>query len=152
MYKYCIFKQLSNVPFCSFGRWGSANIYYKQTKSRKMCEESFWFEYQETNSSMQKQSTTIVSPAVSSDNEKLVLTSSRGGDINNSLPCLDLSLKPAFTPFMFQLWPPNAYSLKDDAAQMSWHKYPKETMKELVGMSQLTLGEASDVRIDSSRL
>ncbi|XP_057773138.1 transcription factor MYBS3-like [Salvia miltiorrhiza] len=113
----------------------------------------------EINSSVPKQSTTIQSPAVIDDDEDLMLTSSQGADINNSLPCLDLSLEPAFTPFLFQLWPPNAYSLKDGAAEVSQHHLvrpvqviSKETMKELVGMSQLTLGETSTVLIDSSQL
>lgn len=115
-----------------------------------LCEEIFWFEYQETNSSVPEgpeQSTTIQSPAVSTEDEKkLALSSSEGADINNTLPSLDLSLKLAFTPFPFQLWPPNAYSLKDDGAQTSQHHIvkpvqvnPEETMKELVGMYQLTL-------------
>ncbi|KAL1551583.1 hypothetical protein AAHA92_19405 [Salvia divinorum] len=107
----------------------------------------------ETSSSMPKQATTIQSPAVSTDDEKIMLI--------NSLPSLDLSLKPSFTPFLFRLWPPNAYSLSDDAAKISQNRAirpaqvqvnPKETMKELVGMSQMTLGETSTVCIDSSRV
>lgn len=92
---------------------------------------------------MPEQSTTIQSPAVSTEDEKkLAVSSSQGADINNTLPSLDLSLKLAFTPFPFQLWPPNAYS----GAQTSQHHIvkpvqvnPEETMKELVGMYQLTL-------------
>lgn len=99
----------------------------------------------------------IPSPAVGTDSKKLMLSSSQVADTNNSLPSLDLSLKPAFTPFPFQLWPPNAYSVKDDEAQTSQYQIlrpvpvvPEEPIKELVGMSQLTLGETSTVQIESS--
>ncbi|KAI3455485.1 hypothetical protein Pfo_012148 [Paulownia fortunei] len=110
----------------------------------------------EPNSSMLEQFT-IPSPAVGTDNEKLMLSSFQEADMNNSLPSLDLSLKPAFTPFPFQLWPPNAYSVKDDGAGTSHHQIlrpvpvvPEEPIKELVGMSQLTLGETGTVQIESS--
>ncbi|KAL8458368.1 hypothetical protein ACS0TY_036039 [Phlomoides rotata] len=72
---------------------------------------------------------------------------SNGPDANNLLPSLDLSLRPAFTPSMFQLWPPNAYSVNDHGEGTSQQQIdmpvpvvPKAPMEELVGMSQLKLG------------
>ncbi|KAH6832117.1 myb-like transcription factor family protein [Perilla frutescens var. hirtella] len=111
----------------------------------------------ERNSSMPEQSTAIQSPALSANNEKITPSSSQGANINNSLPSLDLSLKLAITAFPCQIWQPNAYSIKDDGAKTPQHRMirpmqanPEETMKELVGISHLTLGETSGVHIGSS--
>lgn len=103
----------------------------------------FWFEYQETDSSQQEQFS-ILSGAVGGSKEELMLTSFEEADTNNSLPSLDLSLKPAFTPFPLQLWPPNAYSVNDNGGGTSQHQIHKpvqeEPIQELVGMSRLKLG------------
>ncbi|PIN26038.1 hypothetical protein CDL12_01206 [Handroanthus impetiginosus] len=94
--------------------------------------------------------------AIGMDNEKITLSSSRKADLDNSLPSLDLSLKPAFMLLPFQLWPPNAYSLGDEVATSYHHNVktvaaaPDEPLKDLVGMSQLTLGETSPVKVESS--
>ncbi|XP_073137203.1 transcription factor MYBS3-like [Henckelia pumila] len=68
--------------------------------------------------------------------------------IDSSLPSLALTLKPAFMPLPFQLWPPNTSSDHDDEARMSRpliHDKPapvvqNEPVKEMVAISELNLG------------
>ncbi|KAL0341972.1 UNVERIFIED_CONTAM: Transcription factor KUA1 [Sesamum calycinum] len=106
----------------------------------------------ETNSSTPEQFS-FPSPVLGTNNENLMLSSSQEEDMINS-PSLDLSLKPAFMPFPFQLWPPNAYSPKDDGAGTSHNRMigPESVVpegQELVSMSQLTLGDTSIVQFES---
>ncbi|KAK6124687.1 hypothetical protein DH2020_041570 [Rehmannia glutinosa] len=117
--------------------------FIRQTNATRKKKRSSLFDMvpdMETNSSMPEQFSTP-----SPDNEKLMLSSSQEAKTNDAMPSLDLSLKPAFTPFPFQLWPPNAYSVNNDGAGTSHHQILRPVPNELLGMSQLTLGETGTV-------
>lgn len=110
-----------------------------------------WFEYQETEQS------STPSVAIGTLIEKPMLPSSQEGDTRKSLPSLDLSLKPAFTPFPFYLWPPSAYSLEVDGAGTSHGQIMSSVpvvheghIKEVVGISELTLEEKATIETESS--
>ncbi|KAL2493153.1 myb-like transcription factor family protein [Abeliophyllum distichum] len=85
------------------------------------------------------------------DNAQLVLSPSLVAETNRSVPSLDLSLKPPFSPLPFQLRPPNSAPLENGGAVVSNHQIyktipvdPKEpvNVEGLMGMSQLSLGMA----------
>ncbi|KAL2516263.1 myb-like transcription factor family protein [Forsythia ovata] len=89
--------------------------------------------------------------AAGTDNAQLVLSSSQEAETNPSVPSLDLSLKPPFSPFPFQLRPSNSAPLENGGAAVSNHHIyktipvdPKEpvNVEGLMGMSQLSLGMA----------
>ncbi|XP_073311347.1 transcription factor KUA1-like isoform X2 [Primulina huaijiensis] len=97
---------------------------------------------------------------INTDNEKHIVSSSRmTAGIESSLPLLTLTLKPAFMPLPFQLWPPNASSDNEDEARMSHtliHKpapvVRKELVKEMVGIPELNLGGTGTFPVKPSSL
>lgn len=85
-----------------------------------------------------------------------MLLSSQVAETNRSVPSLDLSLKPAFSPLPIQPWPPNSASLENGGVAVSDHQNFKTipvNLKEavnvegLMGMSQLSLGTAGSGNI-----
>ncbi|XP_073063942.1 transcription factor KUA1-like [Primulina eburnea] len=97
---------------------------------------------------------------INTDNEKHIVSSSHvTAGIESSLPLLALTLKPAFMPLPFQLWPPNASSDNEDEAGMSRaliHKpapvVRKELVKEMLGISELNLGGTGNFPVKPSSL
>ncbi|CAA0826901.1 myb-like transcription factor family protein [Striga hermonthica] len=98
---------------------------------------------QETSPTSNTRQLSIPSPqaVTANESEKLMLTSSSSSSSSQgAISSLDLSLKPAFTSL--------DHSLEDNKARKSQHHQiitnvpaVQEPMKELLGMSQLTLGE-----------
>ncbi|KZV44403.1 hypothetical protein F511_24600 [Dorcoceras hygrometricum] len=99
---------------------------------------------------------------MNTDNEKHTVSSSHMmAGIDNSLPSLALTLKPAFMPLPFQLWPPNASSDYDGEAGngmsiplmlMSSPVAQKEPVKEMVGISGISLGGTGTFTVEPSPL
>ncbi|XP_075500514.1 transcription factor MYBS3-like [Primulina tabacum] len=100
------------------------------------------------------------SRVITTDNEKHIVSSSHvTAGIDSSLPSLALTLKPAFMPLPFQLWPPNASSDNDEQSQISLplilNPAPvtqKEPVKEMVAISELNLGGAGTFPVEPSSL
>lgn len=91
-------------------------------------------------------------------NDKFVVSSAQEANMNKSLPPLDLSLKPAFVSLPYPRQPVNVPSLKDNESRASHQQFPwsvpvaPEPIKELSGISQLTLQERNAVKIEPPAL
>ncbi|XP_073042276.1 transcription factor MYBS3-like [Primulina eburnea] len=100
------------------------------------------------------------SRVITTENEKHIVSSSHvTAGSNSSLPSLALTLKPAFMPLPFQLWPPNASSDNDDESHISLplilNPAPvtkKEPVKEMVAISELNLEVVGTFPVEPSSL